>query len=107
MMSKDASPWVKKWVRVYIILVVVGALLGLLGGGLAGIYVMPLLFPWILIAPTIELTTGWVLLDSIGAGLLNILIAGAINTYILFLILRFVEGRRRRKRDSQSKRAAG
>jgi len=103
--SKDISPWVKKSVLVYVILVVAGALMGLFGGGLAGIYVMPLLLPWIAIAPTIELNTGWNLLGNIGAGPLTILIAGAINAYILFLILRFIDRRRRRKRDGRAESA--
>jgi len=71
-------------------------------GGLGGIYVIPLLLPWIAIAPTIELMTGRSLLDNIWAGPLTAPVAGAINAYLLFLILRFVDRHRRRKRDSQS-----
>ena len=104
-MNEEVSHWAKKFIRVYVILVVIGALLGLFVGGPAGIYVMPLLLPWIVLVPAIELQTGWNLPDSFWAGPLTIPISGAINAYILFLILRFVDRRRRRKRDRQSESA--
>ena len=100
-MTQDVSPWVKKFVRIYIIVVGAGILLGILSGGQGGIFVVPLLLPWIVIVPMIELKTGLNLLDSIWAGPLTSLVAGAMNAYILLLFLKFLDRRRRRKLDRQ------
>lgn len=97
------APWIQKTIRVYVTVVGVGMVLGFVSGGLGGIFVLPLLLPWIAIVPVIELATGWSLLNRVWAGpLIAALAAGAINAYLLLWILRLIERRRRRLRDARS-----
>jgi hypothetical protein len=98
-MTSETSPWVRRVVRAYILLVVAGALLGIVSGGLGGIFVLPLLLPWIAIVPLLEMSTGKPLLDMPAVGVLSVLASGTVNAYLLNVLLNFVDRRRKQKRD--------
>jgi len=93
----EQSRWVTRIPVVYLVVVGVMTLIAF-GAPLFGIFVLPLTFPWAVLVVIIEDITDSAFLDNIFINLLVNIIPALINAGILYLILRAIDRRRRRRR---------
>jgi hypothetical protein len=100
-MLKELSKFSRTVLLIFVVLVVFGLLLTV-PDGLGGIYLIPLLIPWVIIDIILYAKYGNLLPETSWLGPLRVAIYAALNTYILYMILRARDRRRARIASSTS-----